>query len=162
MTLLTLSFILACGDKDSADSAPPADADTDADSDTDSDSDADADSDADSDVEWANMDFEQRKSFMWTDFEPTMEGHFTTNFPDYWTELDCATCHGPDGEANGYTLAVSPLDPNNFPMPGDDPWVDFMYETVTPSAIEMFGYEPYDPNTGEGFGCYGCHAFPEG
>ena len=51
MSLLALVAVLACGDKEPADSGVEADADADADADTDTDSDADADSDTDTDAD---------------------------------------------------------------------------------------------------------------
>ena len=160
MTILSLSLVLACGDKDTHDSGHEhADADTDTDADSDTDADADTDSDADTDAAWADMDQDQRKTFMWTTFEPTMEGHFNGYSAEYWPEMGCEDCHAGANEED-YSLTVSALDPGSIAY-GEDPWMDFMFDTVTPSAVEMFGYEPYNPDTGEGFGCYGCHAFPQ-
>jgi hypothetical protein len=51
--LLSLCFagLVACGDKDAEDTAPPVEGDTDTDTDADTDADADADADADTDLD---------------------------------------------------------------------------------------------------------------
>jgi hypothetical protein len=33
----------------------------------------------------------------------------------------------------------------------------FMSEKVSPQMAELFGKKPFDPASGEGFGCAGCH-----
>ena len=34
---------------------------------------------------------------------------------------------------------------------------EFMSQKVSPQMAEIFGKKPFDPATGEGFGCNGCH-----
>ncbi len=35
--------------------------------------------------------------------------------------------------------------------------VRFMFNHVVPATRQMVGGEPYDAETGEGFGCFDCH-----
>jgi hypothetical protein len=34
---------------------------------------------------------------------------------------------------------------------------DFMLKQVSPTTASLLGKAPFDPKTGEGFGCHGCH-----
>ena len=35
--------------------------------------------------------------------------------------------------------------------------MEFMMQKVVPEMAGTIGMQPFDPKTGEGFGCYGCH-----
>ena len=39
----------------------------------------------------------------------------------------------------------------------DPKMAEFMGTKVSPQMAEIFGKKPFDPATGEGFGCGGCH-----
>jgi hypothetical protein len=82
-------------------------------------------------------------------------------------DFSCKTCHG-KGVANG-----------SFRMPNEDlPKLDvsdgfadekkehpeavqFMMEKVVPKMASLIDEEPYNPETHQGFGCFGCHTKAE-
>lgn len=115
--MLTLTILLACGDKDApdVDSDVPADADTDTDADSDSDSDADADSDSDTDSELG---------FTWDGaWYPLGEGAiYCDDVGGVYTVRGGALRDGGGAQANGYayfddvpaagTYPVVPLNPD--------------------------------------------------
>jgi hypothetical protein len=78
-------------------------------------------------------------------------------------EYSCKTCHG-DRAANGdFSMpnpGLPPLDPSDgfADEKKEHPEaVQFMMEKVVPKMAELLGEHPYDPATGEGFGCFECH-----
>jgi mono/diheme cytochrome c family protein len=94
---------------------------------------------------------------------PAMAKSFQAVEPEEFANMNCATCHGP-GAKNG-----------SFEMPNPDlPKLDvtdgfavhmkehpemtkFMMEKVVPDVATLLGEEPYNPETGKGFGCFDCH-----
>lgn len=80
---------------------------------------------------------------------------------DRYADFSCATCH-PGAEAYDFEMpALFPLDWSNA-----DYWAaegiyvgdgsGFM-EVVTSTMVGVLDEEPYNPETGAGFGCYSCH-----
>lgn len=151
LALLSLSLFAGCGDKD--------------DSGTDSGTDDSATTDDSAEeVAWADMDRDQRLAYMGGTVLPWaketiegVEGHNGT------VTVTCGSCHGPDMEANDYAMPSSPvaLDPNDMPPPEASALVGVMYTDVVGGMAGLIGQEPFDPSTGEGFGCFGCHPFAE-
>ena len=80
-----------------------------------------------------------------------------------FAEVDCKTCHGKDPKAAEFKMPspdLHKLDPaDNFAHEkADHPdEVKFMMEVFTPKMVELLGEKPFDPATGEGFGCFSCH-----
>jgi hypothetical protein len=78
-------------------------------------------------------------------------------------ELTCRTCHGADAEQVQYKMphGLPALDPTRLPDPAgagrEARIAKFMIEEVTPQMAELLGVALYDPRTGRGFGCFGCH-----
>ncbi len=66
--------------------------------------------------------------------------------------------NGPPAEANNLP---------RLPAPGGDGWnrmmsdqsrlFHFMAERVEPAQAQLLGTEPFNPQTGHGFGCFNCH-----
>ena len=108
---------------------------------------------------YQDMTFEQRQRYMMETVLPTMKAEFEALSPAYAT-MDCSTCHG-DGASDGtFSMpngGLAELDPMDWPT---DPPVDFMTNTVVPKMAELLDEQPFDPVSGEGFGCYGCHPAP--
>jgi hypothetical protein len=57
---------------------------------------------------------------------------------------------------------LDPLNPNAMPFDSEDEAIraaaKFMKETVVPTMAGLLRVEPYNPETGSGFGCFHCHA----
>jgi hypothetical protein len=92
---------------------------------------------------------------------PKMRAVFQEHDAKYAT-LDCQTCHGKDMEMVDFKM------PNYlFSLPKDNTldWAkdydakttEFMSEQVVPEMAKLLDMEPYDAETGKGFGCFGCH-----
>ena len=111
---------------------------------------------------WPEMTHEQKIQHMKTEVTPTMMAVFQGFNADRYAEFNCATCHGPganDGEFAMPSPALPKLPPNgefDALMKEKPEVMNFMFE-VGPKMAGSLGVAPYDPETHEGFGCYGCH-----
>jgi hypothetical protein len=111
-------------------------------------------------AEWAAMDFAQKKMFMNDTVKPQMGELFLPQHPDF----NCPTCHGANFEQVQFKMPndLEPLNPEKMPFSSEDEKIkaaaQFMAEKVVPRMAGLLGYQPYDPQTKEGFGCFGCHA----
>jgi hypothetical protein len=93
---------------------------------------------------------------------PAVTPIFQAYDADRFAEVTCVTCHPGAAE---YDFAMPGLFPLNWDYAGN--WVEagiyvgdgtgFM-EQLTTEMVTTLGEEPYNMETGEGFGCYGCHA----
>lgn len=113
---------------------------------------------------FAEMDDTERREHMATVVVPRMARLFEAADASRWAGLSCQTCHG-------YSVPGAPMvrPQNTLPrltLSGDGlqklkakhPEVTtFMAEVVVPAMAEAMGETPFDPATGEGFGCAGCH-----
>jgi len=115
------------------------------------------------DVKWADKTFEQRKTWMGIEVLPKMKKAFKEYDEAQFKGFGCETCHGEDGKERNYEMPTDSI----YPLPKDDPVkaameydeavTKFMVERVVPETAAMLDMQPYDPATGEGFGCFGCH-----
>lgn len=112
-------------------------------------------------IAWPDLTRGQRAAYMGSVFLPEITAVMEAHDPAYG-RITCSTCHGSDFEEVDYAMpnGMAPLDPAAFPSPDDGGVAAMMFEGVTPKAVELLGAEPFDPATGEGFGCYGCHDMP--
>jgi len=116
------------------------------------------------------MTFDQKKAHMQTVVAPEMTTLFQGFDPKKFEKVTCATCHGKDGEKNQFKMPnpklpkLDPKDGFKKHMQGKTAeMTKFMMEKVTPKMQSMLpGVAPYDPNTQQGFGCFGCHPPPAG
>ena len=115
--------------------------------------------------DWRALNFTQRHEEMTFSVHPTMmqvwQQHYQTAAP----KLQCVTCHGEQAELHRYQMAYTTLD-DLKPMR-----VQALYRTdaklteeqrfkrdvVTPLMADLLGVARYDPATGQGFSCFGCH-----
>lgn len=82
-------------------------------------------------------------------FEHAEEGEETT----------CKTCHGPEYKDPQEFLPSLTFKDGAITSFAEEPEVSqFMAEKVVPAMAKAMGLDPYDPATGKGFGCNGCHA----
>lgn len=114
-------------------------------------------------VPWAEMSYEDREMYMVGAVLPIATEMFQHYDGARYAEFSCATCHGPDGEAVHFELPSRYLP--RLPVPGSPAWqrmsegpaYRFMAEEVTPTVRTQLGFPEFNPATGEGWGCFGCH-----
>ena len=115
--------------------------------------------------EWHFMSFEQRHSAMTFLIHPSMMERFQQHDETVAPELTCESCHGAGAESAGYEMAnteLLSLDPNRVRhlYLDDADLTDeqlFKRDNITPAMARLMGVSPYDPQTGLGFSCFGCH-----
>jgi hypothetical protein len=109
--------------------------------------------------DWASLSWEDRHDQMTFLVLPNMARLFQEfqRKPD--PDLTCRSCHGADAERVAYRMpnGLHPLDPAHMPDPASSV-AKFMTEQVTPKMIDFLGVEPFDAQSGRGFGCFNCHA----
>jgi len=164
----TIALGLSACDKGSAPAAPPdATPATKADPGTDdlaaaSDDAGDTEPGA-PDVPWSEKTFKQRKEFMGIVFLKEMKTSFKAHDEASFAGFKCQTCHGDDMKETNFEMptdSLLPLDaekPVEAAMEFDEEITKFMVEEVVPKSAELLDMEPYNPETGQGFGCFGCH-----
>jgi len=111
-----------------------------------------------------DMDFEQKKTFMKETVLPKMKELFREFDPVEYADLKCSACHGNDMQSKKFEMPnkLTALDPMNMPsvnsMDADEAaYAKFMQDKIVPTMREFLGRKPFDPATGEGFGCFSCH-----
>ncbi|MCA9708960.1 MAG: hypothetical protein KDK70_24150 [Myxococcales bacterium] len=115
------------------------------------------------DVKWADKSFQQRKEWMGIEVLPKMKAAFKEYDEAQFSKFGCDTCHGADGKDKNYAMPTDSI----YPLPKDDPVkaameydekvTKFMIDVVVPQTAAMLDMEPYNPETGTGFGCMSCH-----
>lgn len=112
-----------------------------------------------------DMGEQAQKRYMMTTVLPVMQHRFHTFDGDYYADFGCPTCHGPEPEQQGFQMpeaalpALPPPDTPEWDDMMDDPSgvVRFMRDQVVPTMAALLDRPPFDPDTGEGFGCLDCH-----
>ena len=100
------------------------------------------DSEAQQGTPWKDKSREQRMDWMGLAVFPKMRAIFQEHDASYST-LTCQTCHGSNMEMVDFKM------PNSL--------FSLMSEQVMPEMAKLLDMQPYDPDTGKGFGCLGCH-----
>lgn len=113
---------------------------------------------------WDSMGREDRKEFMEHVVMPKMRAAFATWEPEEFAKMKCGACHGAGAKDRSFRmpnpdLPKLPKDAAGFAaLEKDEPKaMKFMKEKVVPEMAALLGRKPYDPKTGQGFGCFGCH-----
>ena len=146
--MIVLGFSLNCGGGKKASSVPSDVADNQAQT---------------SAIDWGGMNQRERIDHMKKVVMPKMKAVFQAADAERYAEFSCATCHGPGakrGEFGMPTGALSKLPPHGQfdELKAEQPEVvGFMMKQVVPEMAATIGKAPFDPATGEGFGCYDCH-----
>ncbi len=117
------------------------------------------------DNEWQYLSFERRHSQMTFLVHPTMMEKFQAFYKTPTPELTCASCHGENAESEGYNRAnsdIKPLKPSRVRALYEagatlTPLQRFKRDDITPTMARLMGVPQYDPTTGLGFSCFGCH-----
>lgn len=115
------------------------------------------------DVPWAEKTAKQRQEFMGVVVLPATKKLFKAYNETQYKGFKCQTCHGDDMNDTKFKMpsdSIYPLsktDTIKASMDYDKEMTTFMLEQVLPETAKLLGTEPYDPKTGKGFSCFGCH-----
>jgi hypothetical protein len=117
---------------------------------------------------WAEMAEADREFYMIGKVLPVTAEVFRGFDAHAFAEFGCESCHGADGEKRQFAMPtpeLPPVPPYGSPafaeMQRNQPrMVHFMTERVTPVTRTLLGFAEFDPSTGKGFGCNGCHPTP--
>jgi hypothetical protein len=90
---------------------------------------------------------------------PQMGEVFKAFDAERYGTFDCATCHVNHAHHPKDGLPKLVLSNGGFEqLTADKPEImKFMNEKVAPAMATAMGEPPFDPSTGTGFGCAGCH-----
>lgn len=116
-------------------------------------------------AEWSAMSGDQRREYMSAHVVPTMGPLFRAFDAERFETFECGTCHGPRAAFGAFDMPSAALPV--LPAPDSEAWramrterahvFRFMAERVEPVMAELLGKRPFNPRTGEGFGCFDCH-----
>lgn len=101
---------------------------------------------------------DDKAAFMSKHVVPAMAPIFQGADAEHYAEFGCKTCHGPQGtEPTDFLPRLTVKDGHLVEMETHPEVSKMMAEQVVPKMIEVLGATPFDPATGQGFGCGGCH-----
>lgn len=109
---------------------------------------------------WSDsMSDKEKGAFMKNKVVPAMSKTFQEFDAKKYEKFDCKTCHGPAFKPHPVDfLPELHMKDGKLVEASEHPeMAKFMGEKVSPQMAELFGKKPFDPATGEGFGCTGCH-----
>lgn len=111
---------------------------------------------------WGDMSQEQRQQFMQDEVVPAMRPIFQEVDAARFANFGCRTCHGPNAQDVHFHMpnGVAPLDPAQLGalFQSQEPMAVAMRERVWPRMAELLGEPRFNPETGQGFSCFNCHA----
>jgi hypothetical protein len=108
----------------------------------------------------ADMPKEQKAAFMKAHVVPIMKPVFQSQNPTRYAEFACKTCHGPEFKDPKEFLPTLTVKDGKLTAFAEKPELaKFMEEKVVPNMASAMGMAPFDPKTGQGFGCHNCHPF---
>lgn len=118
---------------------------------------------AETSVKFKDMNHDERLQLMRSVVVPEMTIVFQGHDAEHFAEVNCATCHGPGAGKGEFEMPSEALP--KLPAHGafqalketNGKMVEFMAMQVVPKMASLLGEEPFDPATGNGFGCYDCH-----
>lgn len=109
---------------------------------------------------WIDFNHDEKMAFMKAEVMPKMAKTWS-DFDKKYAKMDCATCHGSSAKKGNFKMPnaelpkLSPAD--NFKAhKGKQKVLDFMFK-MTPELAGILQLPPFDPNSGQGFGCGSCH-----
>jgi hypothetical protein len=102
---------------------------------------------------------EQKGAFMKAYVVPKMGPLFQAFDGEEFKDFGCKTCHGdPFREHPPEFLPKLTIQGGKVLEDAEHPGIaKFMGEKIVPEMAALFGQQPYDPKTHQGFGCKGCH-----
>lgn len=114
-------------------------------------------------VHFEDMKPGEKVEYMKHEVLPKMTKIFQDSGDDDFSQVSCKTCHGSRAGKGDFTMPNEELPVLDF---GDGlkdekaahpKMTQYMMDVVTPEMAKLLGEEHYDPATGKGFGCTGCH-----
>jgi mono/diheme cytochrome c family protein len=110
-------------------------------------------------TKFTEMNTEQRLAHMQNVIDPQLAEVFKAFDGTKYATFGCATCHANNAHHPRDGLPKLVLSGDGYAKlaaehPDD---MKFMSEKVVPAMAKAMGEEPYDPATGKGYGCAGCH-----
>lgn len=112
------------------------------------------------DLKWSDdMPVKDKGVFMKKKVLPEMSQLFKEYDAKEFADFSCKTCHGPQMKPKPVDfLPELHVKDGKLVEAAEHPEIaKFMGEKVSPAMAELFGKPHYDPATGKGFGCGGCH-----
>jgi hypothetical protein len=113
-------------------------------------------------VPWREKSHDQRMDWMGVEVFPKMKSAFVARDPEGHENFQCQTCHGANMEAVKFEMpnalfSLSKERTIEAAREYDAGVTEFMLSVVVPKMAALLDQKPYDPATGQGFGCFGCH-----
>ncbi len=105
----------------------------------------------------------ERMSLMKKVVLPEMKALFEEHNRKSAQDFSCKTCHGSRAVQGNFEmpnpelLKLDPSDGFADELKEHPRGTKFMMEHVVPTMAKLLGEPVYDPETHEGFGCFGCH-----
>jgi hypothetical protein len=120
------------------------------------------------DKPWDGMSYDEKEWYMVGKVHPVMRQVFQTYDAQKYEgeKFECVPCHGPNAAEKKYKMPGDHL--SAIPQYGSPDWkamenakiVKFMLQRVNPAMASLIGEKSFDPTTGQGFNCWGCHPKP--
>ncbi|HSC86743.1 MAG TPA: hypothetical protein VLC09_05710 [Polyangiaceae bacterium] len=105
----------------------------------------------------------EKMAFMKNEVLPKMKKVFQDSGDDEFTDISCKTCHGSRASKGDFEMPNAELPVLDFAdgladeKKAHPKMTQYMIDVITPEMAKLLGEEHYDPATGKGFGCTGCH-----
>ncbi len=108
---------------------------------------------------WSDgMSKQDKGAFMKVKVAPRLGAVFHAADASRYANFGCVTCHGPKFQLPKDYLPKLTLKDGKITAFAEKPQVaQFMAQKVAPEMAAVLGKPPFDPATGKGFGCMGCH-----
>ena len=108
---------------------------------------------------WSDdMPKQDKGAFMKLKVAPRLGAVFRAADANRYANFGCGTCHGPKFQLPKDFLPKLTLKDGKITAFADKPQVaQFMAQKVAPEMAAVLGKPHFDPATGKGFGCMGCH-----
>jgi hypothetical protein len=98
-------------------------------------------------------------AFMKLKVVPRLGAVFHAADENRYASFGCVTCHGPKFQLPKDFLPKLTMKAGKITAFAEKPQIaQFMAQKVAPEMAVVLGKPPFDPATGKGFGCMGCHA----
>ena len=112
---------------------------------------------------WAELEGQERYDYMMDRVMPAMAQLFQSYDGTRFAHMGCDSCHGTDGKERHYKMPspslvkLNPKDDFRQAREKHPGGVEFMMQEVVPTMSALLDKEPYNPSSGQGFGCFACH-----
>lgn len=111
---------------------------------------------------WLELSGRERGDYMSDVVVPAMKTLFQNFNAEHFDDFKCSSCHGDNARDVSFVMPnkLAPLSSAEIGelFAKEDPTALFMRDQVVPQMRELLDADPFNPETGEGFGCFSCHA----